>query len=122
MPPIKIANPFFIANRIPNHRSRFWQLSPKATPKPLPLPSPTPASTRWSSTPPRPVAAAPRPSIPRLPSHPVKQGEIKVTYDAKEPGRFTKTVTVYHNGENGMDVLEIRGTVVSEQLSVSSER
>jgi hypothetical protein len=62
------------------------------------------------------------PEYPKAPIAPGKTGEIKVTYDAKELGRFSKTVTVYHNGENGMDVLEIKGMVVCEQLSVSSER
>jgi hypothetical protein len=55
------------------------------------------------------------PEYPKAPIAPGKTGEIKVAYDAKETGRFTKTVTVYHNGENGMDVLEIKGMVVSNQ-------
>ncbi|PZX13421.1 uncharacterized protein DUF1573 [Breznakibacter xylanolyticus] len=48
---------------------------------------------------------------PQQPLEPGKRGEIKVTYDAKEAGHFTKTITVYHNGQNGMDILTITGSV-----------
>ncbi len=56
-----------------------------------------------------------QPEYPKEPIPPGEKEEIKVTYDAKEPGRFVKTVTVYHNGENGMDVLKISGMVDNEQ-------
>jgi hypothetical protein len=55
-----------------------------------------------------------QPEYPKEPITPGKKGEIKVTYDAKEIGHFVKTITVYHNDKNGMDVLEIRGMVVCE--------
>ena len=40
-----------------------------------------------------------------------KQGEIKVTYDAKDPGRFIKTITVYGNIADGSKTLQIKGIV-----------
>ena len=50
------------------------------------------------------------------PKQPVKageKGEIKVIYDAREPGMFIKTITVYANLENGSKVLKIKGSVDS---------
>lgn len=52
-----------------------------------------------------------QPEYPKKPIAPGEKGEIKVTYDAKEPGRFVKTVTVYHSGASGMDLLTIKGSV-----------
>ena len=40
------------------------------------------------------------------------EGRISVTFDAKTPGYFSKTVTVYANIEGGMINLYIKGTVV----------
>jgi hypothetical protein len=55
-----------------------------------------------------------QPEYPDKPIEPGHKGEIKVTYDAKAPGRFNKTINVYHNGKNGLDVLKISGTVVGD--------
>ncbi len=51
---------------------------------------------------------------PNWPKHPIKPGnnaEIKVTYDAKYPGHFSKTITVFCNTEKGMIQLKIKGEV-----------
>ena len=49
------------------------------------------------------------------PSEPIKKGKkgvIKVTYDTKRVGAFTKTITVFSDGGDPV-VLTIRGTVLS---------
>lgn len=42
---------------------------------------------------------------------PSDKGEIKVVYDAKLPGRFNKTITVYFNGKDSPKTLTIKGEV-----------
>ena len=39
---------------------------------------------------------------------------IKVTYDTKRPGSFTKTVTVKSNSKSGDKVITIKGTVAAQ--------
>jgi len=39
---------------------------------------------------------------------------IKVTYDTKRPGSFTKTVTVKSNAKTGDKVITIKGTVAAQ--------
>lgn len=39
------------------------------------------------------------------------EGLVEVTYDAKEPGVFMKTIDVYGNFEDGLVQLTIKGTV-----------
>lgn len=45
-----------------------------------------------------------QPEYPGEPVSPGEKGEIKVTFDAKAPGKFIKSITIYHNGENNFDV------------------
>jgi hypothetical protein len=54
-----------------------------------------------------------QPEYPGEPVSPGEKGEIKVTYDARAPGKFIKSITIYHNGENNFDIIEINGTVVA---------
>lgn len=52
---------------------------------------------------------------PEWPKHPIKpgqSGEIKVTYDAKYPGRFVKSLRVFCNSDSGMVDLLITGDVL----------
>ena len=42
---------------------------------------------------------------------PGKNGELKVSYDAKYPGQFHKTITVFTNVQNGSIRLSISGEV-----------
>ncbi|MGB0884474.1 MAG: DUF1573 domain-containing protein [Flavobacteriales bacterium] len=44
------------------------------------------------------------PTYSREPIMPGKSGEIKVKYDTKRPGNFTKSVTVYSNSTKGASV------------------
>lgn len=40
-----------------------------------------------------------------------ESGKIKVIYDAKSPGRFKKTITVFYNGKDSPKELVIKGEV-----------
>ncbi len=55
---------------------------------------------------------------PVWPNRPIKPGDssvIKVTYDAKYPGRFVKSITVFCNSAKGKEELLVKGEVaVSE--------
>ena len=51
------------------------------------------------------------PSWPKEPILPGKSGEIKVTYDTKRIGGFTKTVTLTSNSATPSKVLTIKGNV-----------
>jgi archaellum component FlaG (FlaF/FlaG flagellin family) len=54
-------------------------------------------------------------TVPVYPKNtPIKPGEsqiIKVTYDTKRPGPFTKTVTIKSNSKAGDKVITIKGTI-----------
>ncbi|MEA3445135.1 MAG: DUF1573 domain-containing protein [Bacteroidota bacterium] len=51
------------------------------------------------------------PTWPREPIAKKKEGTIKVKYDTKRQGRFTKTITVYCNASNSPVRLTVRGEV-----------
>ena len=51
------------------------------------------------------------PEWPKQPIKPGRSGEIKVTYDAKYPGRFVKSIKVFCNSEKGVDELVVKGEV-----------
>lgn len=53
-----------------------------------------------------------KPEFPQQPVMPGKTGAIKVTYDAKEPGSFTKKVTVRLVNVADSKVLTITGEVI----------
>ena len=54
-------------------------------------------------------------TVPTYPKNvPIKPGEtqvIKVTYDTKRPGNFTKTVTIRSNAKTPEKIITIKGTV-----------
>lgn len=54
-------------------------------------------------------------TVPTYPKNvPIKPGDsqvIKVTYDTKRPGAFTKTVTINSNAQTPQKVITIKGTV-----------
>jgi hypothetical protein len=62
-------------------------------------------------------------TVPTYPKNvPIKPGEtqiIKVTYDTKRPGNFTKTVTVNSNAKTAQKVLTIKGVVESPPVEES---
>lgn len=51
------------------------------------------------------------PSYPKEPIKPGATGTIKVTYDTKRVGAFTKTVTITSNAKSGTKTLTIKGNV-----------
>lgn len=51
------------------------------------------------------------PSAPKEPIMPGEEGVIKVKYDTKRPGSFTKRVTLTSNAETSTKVLTIKGVV-----------
>jgi hypothetical protein len=52
---------------------------------------------------------------PKKPVGSGSSGTITVTFDAKSPGYFAKTITVFSNTEEGMTQLYIKGVVVKER-------
>jgi hypothetical protein len=53
-------------------------------------------------------------TVPDYPKQPIasgKSGKITVTYDAKDSGYFSKTITVTTNTEDGTNLLYIKGEV-----------
>lgn len=57
-------------------------------------------------------------TVPSHPKEPIRRGEsavIKVNYDTKRVGAFTKTVTVNSNAKTPSKVLTIKGTVMSQE-------
>ncbi len=62
-------------------------------------------------------------TVPTYPKNtPIKPGEtqvIKVTYDTKRVGNFTKTVTVYSNATTPEKILTIKGMVESAPVEES---
>ena len=55
------------------------------------------------------------PSWPKEPINPGASGIIKVTYDTKRVGPFTKTVTISSNAKTSEKVITIKGTVKVEE-------
>jgi hypothetical protein len=53
-----------------------------------------------------------KPEYPKKPLMPGQKGTIKVTYDAKEPGAFTKRVTVKLVNVSETKILTIKGEVL----------
>ncbi|HSC53531.1 MAG TPA: DUF1573 domain-containing protein [Phnomibacter sp.] len=53
-----------------------------------------------------------KPEFPKKPVMPGQKGTIKVTYDAKEPGVFTKKVTVTLVNVSETKILTIQGEVI----------
>jgi hypothetical protein len=53
-------------------------------------------------------------TVPTWPKEPIKaneSGKIKVSYDTKRPGPFTKTVTITSNAKSSPKILTIKGVV-----------
>ncbi len=57
-------------------------------------------------------------TVPTYPKEPIKKkgkASIKVKYDTKRVGTFTKTITVYSNAKNSPITLRIKGEVVKNK-------
>jgi len=53
------------------------------------------------------------PSYSKAPILPGENGELKIKYDTRRLGAFTKTVTVTSNAEGGNKILKIKGNIVA---------
>jgi hypothetical protein len=56
----------------------------------------------------------------KTPIAPGKSGTVTATYNAANPGVFSKTVSVTTNAETALKILTIKGTVVAATTSVKS--
>lgn len=63
-------------------------------------------------------------TIPKKPEKPIlpgKKGEIKVSYDTKRPGGFSKSITIYSNAKKSRKVIRIKG-FVNNAISLEKEK
>lgn len=55
------------------------------------------------------------PNYSKAPILPGESGELKIKYDTKRLGAFTKTITVTSNAQGGNKILKIKGTIVASK-------
>ena len=55
------------------------------------------------------------PSYSLVPIMPGESGELKIKYDTKRLGAFTKTITVTSNAEGGNKIIKIKGNIVDSK-------
>ena len=55
------------------------------------------------------------PTLPTKPIMPKKRGKIKVNYDTKRIGRFSKSVTIVTNASDKPKIIRIRGEVLTKE-------
>ena len=63
-------------------------------------------------------------TIPKKPENPImpgQKGEIKVSYDTKRVGGFSKSITIYSNAKNARKIIRIKG-IVNKQVSLKKEK
>ena len=63
-------------------------------------------------------------TVPKKPSEPVmpgEKGEIKVSYDTKRVGGFSKSITITSNAKNAVKVIKIKG-FVNKEISLEKEK
>mgnify|MGYP000663407400 FL=1 len=63
-------------------------------------------------------------TIPKKPENPIlpgKKGEIKVSYDTKRPGGFSKSITIFSNAKNNRKLVKIKG-FVDKGISLMKEK
>jgi hypothetical protein len=61
------------------------------------------------------------PEKPKQPIMPGKKGEIKVSYDTKRDGGFSKSITIFSNAKNARKTIRIKGAVTNG-ISLEKER
>lgn len=62
------------------------------------------------------------PKKPKQPIMPGEKGEIKVAYDTKRPGGFSKMITIFSNAKSDRKVLKIKGYVQKVKTSPEKEK
>ncbi|ARV07944.1 hypothetical protein BTO04_00880 [Polaribacter sp. SA4-10] len=63
-------------------------------------------------------------TVPKKPEHPIMpgdKGEIKVSYDTKRLGGFSKSITIYSNAKKTRKVIKIKG-LVEKGVSLEKEK
>lgn len=63
-------------------------------------------------------------TVPKKPEEPImpgKKGEIKVSYDTKRPGGFSKSITIFSNAKNKRKIIKIKG-IVTNGISLEKEK
>jgi hypothetical protein len=61
------------------------------------------------------------PKKPEAPIMPGEKGEIKVSYDTKRVGGFSKSITIFSNAKKGQKVIKIKG-FVDKGISLEKEK
>lgn len=61
------------------------------------------------------------PKKPEKPIMPGEKGEIKVSYDTKRPGGFSKQITIISNAKNSRKIIKIKG-FVADSISLEKEK
>jgi hypothetical protein len=61
------------------------------------------------------------PKKPEKPIMPGEKGEIKVSYDTKRVGGFSKVITIFSNAKNVRKVIKIKG-IVNKGVSLQKEK
>jgi len=63
-------------------------------------------------------------TVPKKPENPImpgKIGKIKVSYDTKRVGGFSKAITIFSNAKNARKVIKIRG-IVNKAVSMQKDK
>lgn len=62
------------------------------------------------------------PKKPEKPIMPGEKGEIKVSYDTKRIGGFSKIITIYSNAKTNRKVIKIKGYIKKKKTSPEKEK
>lgn len=63
-------------------------------------------------------------TVPQKPENPImpgEKGEIKVSYDTKRVGGFSKSITIFSNAKNPRKMIRIKG-LVNNEVSLQKEK
>lgn len=63
-------------------------------------------------------------TVPKKPEEPImpgEKGEIKVSYDTKRVGGFSKAITIFSNAKKARKIIKIRG-IINKGVSLKKEK
>ena len=63
-------------------------------------------------------------TVPKKPEEPImpgEKGEIKVSYDTKRIGGFSKSITIFSNAKKSRKIIKIKG-IVNKEISLKKEK
>jgi len=61
------------------------------------------------------------PEKPEEPIMPGEKGEIKVSYDTKRIGGFSKSITIFSNAKKSRKIIKIKG-IINKEVSLKKEK